>query len=73
MIHIDSRKLAIELLNSTLGLDDIDLEIQGRIATALVLLDSQDGEDFPTALKDAYSYIGKDIKEIEDIIDNATQ
>lgn len=68
MLYIKKEKVAIELLNSTLGLDDIPLELQGRIATALVLLDSQDGEDPWRALKDAYTYMGKDIQEIEKII-----
>lgn len=65
MIHIDAIKVAINLLNSTLGLEDIPMEIHGRIATVLVLLDQQDGEGFFTALNEAYNYMGKDISELE--------
>ncbi len=69
MLHIDATKVAINLLNSTLGLDDLPLEIHGRIATALVLLNQQDGEDFFVALNDAYTYMGKDTAELERFLD----
>ena len=69
MMHIDSRKVAIALLNSTLGMDDLPLEVHGRIATALVLLDQQDGEDFFAALQDAYAYIGIDMDNLENLLD----
>ena len=69
MIHLDSRKVAIALLNSTLALDDLSMEVHGRIATALVLLDQQDGEDFFTALRDAYSYLGVDMKALEELLE----
>ena len=69
MMHIDSRKVAIALLNSTLGMDDLPMEAHGRIATALVLLDQQDGEDFFVALQDAYTYIGIDMETLENLLD----
>ena len=69
MMHIDSRKVAIALLNSTLGMDDLPMEVHGRIATALVLLDQQDGEDFFAALQDAYAYIGIDMETLENLLD----
>lgn len=69
MIHIDAIKVAINLLNSTLGLEDIPMEIHGRIATALVLLDQQNSEDFFTALNEAYNYMGKDISELEKFLE----
>ena len=68
VINIDAFKLAISLLNSTLGLDDIPMEIHGRIATVLVLLDCQEGEDFFGALKDAYTYLDKDTTDLEKLI-----
>ena len=68
MIHLDSRKVAIALLNATLGLDDLSMEAHGRIATVLVLLDQQQGEDFYTALRDAYSYLSVDLEELDDLI-----
>ena len=68
MIHLDSRKVAIALLNATLGLDDLSMEAHGRIATVLVLLDQQQGEDFYTALRDAYSYLSADLEELDDLI-----
>ena len=69
MIHLDSRKVAIALLNSTLGLDDLTADVHGRIATALVLLDQQDGEDFFGALNDAYSYLGIDMEALEELLE----
>ena len=69
MLHIDSFKIAVSLLNSTLGLDDLPMEIHGRLATVLVLIDSQDGEDFIAALRDAYGYLEKDISELEALLD----
>ena len=69
MLHIDATKIAIALLNSTLGLDDLTMELHGRIATILVLLDRQDGEDFFGALQDAYAYLGKDTAELEKLLD----
>ena len=69
MIHLDSRKVAIALLNTTLGMDDLPVEVHGRIATALVLLDQQDGEDFFVALQDAYAYIGIDMDNLENLLD----
>ena len=56
MIHIDAMKVAISLLNSTLGLDDLSPELHGRIATVLVLLNQQEGEVFFSALQDAYMH-----------------
>ena len=69
MMHIDSRKVAITLLNTTLALDDLPMEVHGRIATALVLLDQQDGEDFFAALQDAYNYIGIDTEALESLLE----
>lgn len=69
MIHLDSRKVAIALLNSTLALDDLTADVHGRIATALVLLDQQDGEDFFAALNDAYSYLGIDMNALEELLE----
>ena len=69
MMHIDSRKVAIALLNTTLALDDLPMEVHGRIATALVLLDQQDGEDFFAALQDAYNYIGLDTEALESLLE----
>ena len=69
MIHLDSRKVAIALLNSTLGLDDLTADMHGRIATALVLLDQQDGEDFFGALNDACSYLGIDMAALEELLE----
>ena len=69
MIHLDSRKVAIALLNSTLGLDDLTADVHGRIATALILLDQQDGEDFFGALNDAYSYLGIDMEALEELLE----
>lgn len=69
MMHIDATKLAIALLNSTLGLDDLPMELHGRIATVLVLLDHQENEDFFGALQDAYAYLGKDVDELESLLD----
>ena len=66
MIHLDSRKVALVLLNTTLGMDDLPMEVHGRIATALVLLDQQDGEDFFAALQDAY--IGIDMESLENLL-----
>ena len=70
MMKIDAVKLATSLLNSTLGLDDLPMEIHGRLATALVLLDCQEGEDFFVALKDAYEYLNKDTAELEELVDD---
>ena len=69
MIHIDSRKVAIALLNSTLAMDDLPMEVHGRIATILVLLDQQDGEDFFAALRDAYNYLGVDMEALDSLIE----
>lgn len=69
MLQIDSFKIAISLLNSTLGLDDLPLEVHGRLATVLVLIDRQDGEDFITALRDAYGYLEKDISELDGLLE----
>ena len=68
MIHIDAAKAAISLLNSTLGLDALPTELHGRLATALVLLDQQEGEDFIGALRDAYAYIEKDVNAMDQLI-----
>ena len=68
MIQIDSYKLATNLLNSTLGIDDLPMEVHGRLATALVLLDHQDEEDFHCALRDAYGYLQKDVAALENLI-----
>lgn len=69
MIHLDSRKVAIALLNATLGLDDLPMEVHGRIATILVLLDQQEGEDFYSALRDAYAYLGKDADVLDSLLE----
>ena len=69
MLQIDSFKIAISLLNSTLGLDDLPLEVHGRLATVLVLIDRQDGEDFIAALRDAYGYLEKDISELDGLLE----
>lgn len=69
MLQIDSFKIAISLLNSTLGLDDLPLEVHGRLATVLVLIDRQDGEDFIIALRDAYGYLEKDISELDGLLE----
>lgn len=69
MIHLDSRKAAIALLNATLGLDDLPMEVHGRIATVLVLLDQQDGEDFYSALRDAFAYLGKDMQGLDRLLE----
>ena len=69
MLNIDAYKVAVNLLNTTLGLDDLPLEVHGRIATALILLDRQDDEDFYSALTDAYNYIGKDNASLEEWLD----
>lgn len=71
MLHINATQIAINLLNSTLGMDDLPLEVYGRIATALVLLDTQEGEPFYSAIMDAYTYIGKDRAEIEKLLEEA--
>lgn len=68
MLHINAAQMAISLLNSTLGLDELPMEVHGRIATALILLDQQCGEDFFAALQDAYSYIGKDTAELDSLL-----
>ena len=68
MMHINAPQLAISLLNSTLGFEDISLEVHGRIATALLLLDTQEGEDFYGAIRDAYEYLGKDTAELEQFL-----
>ncbi len=72
MIHIDSTKIALGLLNDTLALEDLPMEIHGRIATALVLLDRQDGEDFYIALRDAYSYMEQTGSELERLLEEWT-
>lgn len=69
MLHIDSFKIAVSLLNSTLGLDDLPMEVHGRLATVLVLIDHQDGEDFNIALRDAYGYLEKDTSELERLLE----
>ena len=69
MLHIDSFKIAVSLLNSTLGLDDLPVEVHGRLATVLVLIDRQDGEDFNTALRDAYGYLEKDTSELDKLLE----
>lgn len=68
MLHIDSFKIAVSLLNSTLGLDDLPVEVHGRLATVLVLIDRQDGEDFNAALRDAYGYLEKDTSELDKLL-----
>ena len=68
MMHINAPQLAINLLNSTLGIEDIPLEVHGRIATALMLLDTQEGEDFYGAIRDAYEFLGKDTAELEEFL-----
>lgn len=67
-MHIDSYKLAVVLLNSTLGLEEIPLEVHGRIVTALGLLDQQDDEEFFNAVQDAFVYLGKDQVALETLL-----
>lgn len=72
-MNIDTLKLAISVLNATLALDDLPLEIHGRIATVLMLLDHQEGEDYFAALEEAYKYLGEDdvtLNALEGLIDN---
>ena len=69
MLHIDSFKIAVSLLNSTLGLDDLPMEVHGRLATVLILIDRQDGEDFNAALRDAYGYLDKDTSELDKLLE----
>lgn len=73
MIHIDATKVAISLLNSTLGLNELSTELHGRIATALVLLDHQGEEDFMGALGDAYAYIEKDTAALNSLLDETEE
>lgn len=68
MKHTDTAELAVRLLNSTLGLDDLSPEMHGRIATALVLLDRQDEENIFVALQDARKYIEADNAAIENFV-----
>ena len=68
MKRTDTFELAVRLLNSTLGLEDLPLEVHGRIATALVLLDRQDEENIFIALQDANQYIDEDILAIESVV-----
>lgn len=68
MKRTDTAELAVRLLNSTLGLDDLSLEMHGRIATALVLLDRQDEENIFVALQDARKYIETDNAAIENFV-----
>ncbi len=56
------------LLNSTLGLDELPLEVHGRIATALVLLDTQDEENIFVAIQEARKYIDADNAAIESFV-----
>ena len=69
MLRIDSFKIAVSLLNSTLGLDDLPVEVHGRLATVLVLIDRQDDEDFNAALRDAYGYLDKDTSELDKLLE----
>ena len=45
------------------------MEVHGRIATVLVLLDQQDGEDFYSALRDAFAYLGKDMQGLDRLLE----
>ena len=69
MLHIDSFKIAVSLLNSTLGLDDLPVEVHGRLATVLVLIDRQDDEDLNAALRGAYGYLDKDTSELDKLLE----
>nr|DAG17074.1 MAG TPA: hypothetical protein [Caudoviricetes sp.]DAG39372.1 MAG TPA: hypothetical protein [Caudoviricetes sp.] len=69
MVQINSFGLAISLLESTLGVDGIPLELHGRIATALALLDQQDGEDIFAAVSDAQEYIADDTEKLQSVVD----
>nr|DAP69629.1 MAG TPA: hypothetical protein [Caudoviricetes sp.] len=69
MVQINSFWLAISLLESTLGVDGIPLELHGRIATALALLDQQDGEDIFAAVSDAQEYIADDTEKLQSVVD----
>jgi len=68
MKRADTVELAVRLLNSTLGLDELPLEVHGRIATALVLLDTQDEENIFVAIQEARKYIDADNAAIESFV-----
>ena len=69
MVQINSFGLAISLLESTLGVDGIPLELHGRISTALALLGQQDGEDIFAAVSDAQAYIADDTAKLQSVVD----
>lgn len=68
MLGIDSKQLAVELINSIMAMDDLPIEVINRCSTALVLLDCQEGEDFEAALTDAYKYLQKDEESLEALL-----
>lgn len=63
MTEKERTNLCASLLNHTLGMNDLPNEIHGRIATALVLIDPQEGENLDAAIEEANAYLCQDNSE----------
>ncbi len=68
MLQVNAKDLAIGVLNTILEMDDLDMEVHGRLCTVLALLDSQPEEDFYGAVSEAYRVMGVSADRIENII-----
>lgn len=73
MMHTDSFQLGVQLLNTILEMDNVDMEVHGRVLNALVLIDPQPEEDqfFYDALNYASTIVRQATNEIEQVINDA--
>lgn len=70
MLKIDAKKIGIELLNTILEIEYLDLEIHDRVLNALILLDPQEEEQalFYGALKYAGNIIDANLEALEETL-----
>lgn len=71
MLQIDSKALAVSVLNSLVARDELDLDVMDGLYTAIMLLDPQPEEDFYGAIRSAYRIIGEDLAKLEKLIEEA--
>ena len=60
-MNIEERTdLAANVVNCTLAINDLPLEIENRLRTLLILLDESTDEELASAVEEAHEYMASD-------------
>ena len=68
---LTNKQIALNVLNSILFKNDIDMEVDGAIRTAMTLLDPQPTDDMEEARQDGFNYVLEFTDGLTKIIDDA--